>query len=152
LSAAGVLDYGGASLSRLVQPGRLRAPGYAFAFVLTLGLGIGANTAIFSLVSGVILQLVPYPDADRIVVPDHPARARTLDDIGFSFTEIEDLRQRARSSPGRTTPRGDNRISTSTTPPTTTIPRPGSWRGCSSKCNRSMRSPTAQLRCCWSRS
>ena len=44
-----------------------RTPGYTAAFVLTLGLGIGANTAIFSVINGVLLRPLPYPDADRIM-------------------------------------------------------------------------------------
>jgi predicted permease len=45
----------------------LRAPGFAIVSILTLGLGIGAATAVFSVVDGVLLQPLPYPDADRIV-------------------------------------------------------------------------------------
>ena len=44
-----------------------RAPGFAAAAILTLGLGIGAATAVFSVVEGVLLRPLPYPDADRIV-------------------------------------------------------------------------------------
>ena len=44
-----------------------RVPGFALAFILTLGLGIGANTAIFSVINGVLLRPLPYPEADRIM-------------------------------------------------------------------------------------
>lgn len=45
----------------------LRSPGFAVAIVLTLGLSIGANSAIFSVIDGVLLKPLPYPRADRIV-------------------------------------------------------------------------------------
>jgi predicted permease len=66
--------------------------GFALTFVLTLGLGIGANTAIFSLVNGVLLRPLPYPDADRIVRVAQPAAGIGVADLGFSFEEVADLR------------------------------------------------------------
>lgn len=66
---------------------------YAVAFVLTLGLGIGATTAIFSAVEGILLRPLPYPDADRIV---YVQQATAGNQPGqFSFVEVADYRRQA---------------------------------------------------------
>ena len=44
-----------------------RTPAFALAAILTMGLGTGAATAVFSVVNGVLLRPLPYPDSDRLV-------------------------------------------------------------------------------------
>src|SRR5207248_3421878 len=81
------------------------APGFTLAATLTLALGIGATTAVFSIVDGVLVRGLPYRDADRVVdlwetsdnggylLPSHPklkewrsqsvARDRPLERVAF---------------------------------------------------------------------
>ena len=73
------------------------APGFALAFILTLGLGIGANTAIFSIINGVLLRPLPYPEADRIMHLRQTAVRAGIESTSFSFAEVADYRKQSKT-------------------------------------------------------
>jgi putative ABC transport system permease protein len=72
-----------------------RAPVFAAAAVLTLAVGIAATTTLFSVVNGVLLRPLSFPESDRIV------RLFQVDDAGnrsnYSGPNFEDLREQSRS-------------------------------------------------------
>ena len=74
-----------------------RAPGFAVAVILTLGLGIGANTAIFSAVRGVLLRPLPHADGDRLMYLRQEVAAQGATNIAFSVPEINDFRESSRT-------------------------------------------------------
>jgi putative ABC transport system permease protein len=67
------------------------APTFAFTTVLTLAIGIGANSAIFSVVNGVILKPLPFPHPDELITVNHAApgvnlpRAGTAPFLHFTY-------------------------------------------------------------------
>jgi predicted permease len=74
-----------------------KSPGYAAVTVLTLALGIGANTAIFSVVHGVVLKPLPYPDPDRLVFITSQFPGLGFDQFWVSAPEFIEFRDRNRS-------------------------------------------------------
>lgn len=78
---------------RFILRSLARARGFTIAVVLTLGLGIGANTAIFSVVRGVLLRPLPHQDGDRLMYLRQSVAAQAGTDIAFSVPEINDFRE-----------------------------------------------------------
>lgn len=70
-------------------------PGFACVVVITLALGIGANTAIFSFVNAVILNPLPFPDSERLVVMNETTNRG--EEMSVSLPTFEDWRARSRS-------------------------------------------------------
>ena len=89
----------GAWLETLMQDLRFgmrmiaRNPGFSALVILTLALGIGANTAIFSVVYGVLLRPLPYARGGDLVVLHQYANKLNLPNVPFSVKELDDYRQ-----------------------------------------------------------
>jgi putative ABC transport system permease protein len=71
----------------------LRNPGFAAVAIIALALGIGANTAIFSLVNGVLLRPLPFPDAERIIYIEGKNSQAGITDSNISFLDFTDWSQ-----------------------------------------------------------
>src|SRR4030081_2961701 len=71
----------------------LKNKGFTAVAVIALGLGIGANTAIFSLVNGVLLRPLPFPDPERIIYFEGKNPTQGITDSNISFLDFTDWSQ-----------------------------------------------------------
>src|SRR5277367_3262377 len=73
----------------------LKSPGFAAAALFTLALGIGANTAIFSVVYGILLRPLPFRDVSRLVLLNETEPQ--VGDVSVSYPNFQDWRRQSRT-------------------------------------------------------
>ena len=78
----------------------LKAPAFAAVAIATLALGIGATSTVFSVVNGVLLKPLPYPESERLVIVLENNLKKGWDKFGISAPNFVDWHARARSFDG----------------------------------------------------
>jgi predicted permease len=78
----------------------LRRPGFTALVVGTLAVGLGATVAVYSVVDGVLLSPLPFPEPDRLVWAHETVRRDEVERRTFSYPDFEDLRRETTSFEG----------------------------------------------------
>jgi hypothetical protein len=76
----------------------MHSPALAATVVATLAIGIGANTAIFSLVYGMLLRPFPYAEPDQLVKLHMYPVKNPANEYSVSLADVEDIEKRVRSA------------------------------------------------------
>src|SRR5215813_12255265 len=77
---------------RYAVRGFLKAPGFTLAAILSIAVGIGANTAIYSVASPLLLHPLPYKDADRLVILWNRSPGLGITQDWFSTAQYFDIK------------------------------------------------------------
>src|SRR5271155_5208399 len=75
-----------------------KSPGFVAAAVLLLALGIGATTAIFSIVEGVLLRPLPFPHSDRLMMLSDILHGVPIGENGEAGVTPQDIRNYTRDT------------------------------------------------------
>ena len=77
---------------RYAVRGFRKSPGFTLVAVLTLAIGIGATTAVFTVINGILFRPLPYPDQDRLVAVSLTSTQHPEFSIGVSDTDVSHWR------------------------------------------------------------
>jgi predicted permease len=74
-----------------------RSPGFVVVAVLSVALGVGLNASVFSMVNGLVIRALPFPEPDRVLMLYAARPAHGVDERNLAAAEVADLRARSRS-------------------------------------------------------